>query len=935
LSSNNIYTLLTDRWGYIWIGTMGGGLNLLDPVTEKFYRYVHDPSDPQSPSSNFINVLYEDRAGSLWIATTLSLDRYDPNKPKFGLRFARNHVFSLYESRSGLLWIGALDGLYSFDRQIDQVTHYRHLPGDVNSLSEWWVTSITEDRAGRLWIGTAGGGLNRFDPISSRFVHYRHDPRQPDSLSSDVVNSVYVDRKGTLWVGTVNGLNEFDQRSGTFIHISLATTGNDPAGADIIKTVLEDSQGYLWIGTQGGGLKRLNQSKDELVSYRYNPSEPNSLRNNVINVVFEDSQQRLWVGSESGLHLYNREFGTFSHYGKDDGLQDDNIYAILEDGAGDLWLSTDNGLSRFIPQMAEFKNIDIKDGLQANQFSGAAYLRDNGEMYFGGINGITTFFPEQIQDNPYAPPLVLLSIKQGGIPIRRENALEDLDSVTLSGAKNDFAFEVAALSFSQPERNQYAYMLAGLDEGWQYLGTNRVVHFTDLPGGTYTLHFKGANDDGVWNEVGNAIQITIVPPFWETAWFRGLILLVIAGSISGGYVIRVKSIAARNKELQGLIDERTGEIDRRRQELDALYRADALMHRSLHLEQVLQALVDVAVDILNADKSAVFIWSDDAAALVMRMTRGFNLENIERFTFSPLEGLLGRVITRGELLVVEDIVQASAQEIEVPDCYRAYLDENVHSLMYLPIWIAGEVFAVFAICFTRSHAFGEEEMRLFSALSQRAGLAIENAQLYESAQLLAVIEERSRLARDLHDSVKQNTFAALAQLSSASRLLEHDPAGAKIPVNSAEDLMYEVLLELNTMIQEMYPVALKERGLTAAMRAYVNDWGDQHATLVDLNINSIPMISLDKAQALYRITQEALSNVSRHSSAEKVLVELQASQDKIELIIEDNGCGFDIYEAPSGVGLRSMRERVEKFAGLFHIESALGCGTRLSIQIPA
>jgi ligand-binding sensor domain-containing protein len=204
------------------------------------------------------------------------------------------------------LWVGALDGLYRFDREIDQVSHYRHIPGDDSSLSEWWVTSISEDQAGSLWIGTAGGGLNRLNQSTGRFSHYRNDPLQSYSLSSDVVNSVYVDRSNTLWIGTVNGLNRFDRRTGSFVHFPLVSGTNEPAGGEIIRTILEDFEGYLWIGTQGGGLKQLSPSKDELTTYRFDPSDPGSLRNNVINILFEDSQQRLWVGSEGGLHLYDQ-----------------------------------------------------------------------------------------------------------------------------------------------------------------------------------------------------------------------------------------------------------------------------------------------------------------------------------------------------------------------------------------------------------------------------------------------------------------------------------------------------------------------------------------------------------------------------------------------------------------------------------------------------
>jgi signal transduction histidine kinase len=271
--------------------------------------------------------------------------------------------------------------------------------------------------------------------------------------------------------------------------------------------------------------------------------------------------------------------------------------------------------------------------------------------------------------------------------------------------------------------------------------------------------------------------------------------------------------------------------------------------------------------------------------------------------------------------------------------------EGIQSWMFIPIHIQGEFFGVFNVCYTRPQAFGERDLRLFQALVQRASLAIENAQLYENAQELAVIKERNRLARDLHDSVKQKTFAALAQIGASRRLVIDQPERARSYMGEAENLVHDVLQELVTLIQEMYPLNLQENGLDEALRSYITQWSRQTGIKADLRLNGGKRLPHGTELALYRIFQEALANIARHSQAECVQIDLVFDGDAkgaasdliadetVHLVIRDDGCGFDSENVQAGVGLRSMRERVENLGGVLQINSHPGLGTNIEVAV--
>jgi len=576
LSHNAVWYLYEDRSGLLWIGT-GGGLNIFDPIRERFTHYRHDPDNPHSLRGNTIYALYEDRSGVLWIGTFGGgLSTFSRSKIKFPHyhhipgnpnSLSMNDVRALYEDNRGNLWIGTFGGgLNKLDRESGQYTIYQSDPNDPYNINDNRILVITEDRSGSLWVGTGSGGLNRLDPATEQFTHYRHTPDNPHSLSSNGILSLHEDRTGNFWIGTrTGGLDLLVRQTGQFITYDFADSPFGPITS--VFHILEDRNGILWLSTSEALIK-FDQKKGVLAFYQPDPNNPNCLSSSPRNVL-ETRTGELWVGTETGLNKFDPASGTFTRYTESDGLADNNITGVLEDSRGNLWISTQHGLSRFNPVEEHFTNFDASDGLQSDQFNrnNASFKNADGEFFFGGVNGFNAFYPEDITNNPYVPPVVLtnFSLFNNPVPIGSDSLLHkaiwETDALALTYDQNIFSLEFAALSYSAPQKNRYRYRLEGFEERWNEVGSDhRLVTYTNLDPGHYLFRVKGSNDDDVWNEEGLTLAITITPPWWGTAWFKVLALILGVGLVSGVFLGQRHSAKGRERRLESLVAERTHEL---------------------------------------------------------------------------------------------------------------------------------------------------------------------------------------------------------------------------------------------------------------------------------------------------------------------------------------------------------------------------------------
>jgi signal transduction histidine kinase len=350
---------------------------------------------------------------------------------------------------------------------------------------------------------------------------------------------------------------------------------------------------------------------------------------------------------------------------------------------------------------------------------------------------------------------------------------------------------------------------------------------------------------------------------------------------------------------------------------------------------------------LHADHSAMFVWDEESSLLRVRNSHGFRAETLAVLESQEGQRLLSSTFVRGEPLVVADVAAApslaerdsaahgtDAAQLD-PQIRDAILADGIRSFAHFALQTDGKVVAVFKVGYNRPHALSEDVVRLYTALVQRAVLSITNMQLFEQTKELAVIEVRNRLARDLHDSAKQKAFAALAQLGTASAMVNRSQFDSVTPhVVEAENLVHEVIQELTFLVQEIYPLALQEKGLSAALREYAFEWKNRNEIDLRLTISDARPLPLEIEQAIYRVVQESLANVARHSQATQAEICLTYQAETLDVQISDNGTGFDAGGRRLGLGLRSMRERVGSLHGRLQVQSKPGEGTHLLLHVP-
>ncbi len=598
ISHNFIQSIFRDKKGRLWIGTRGGGLNQLihrkattpNKSIISFIKYQTDKFNPTSLSDDHVFSIHEDQSGVLWIGTTRGLNKVQrkqeqfvhiKNHPQNSNSLSENNILSLCEDQFGIIWIGTKGGglnqlnkdlngnfqfklykhrstdpysisnnsiysLYAEGRQISSETLWIGTKEDINQLSyknhksklkfkqivnskvtPFYTSCILKDSQGRYWFGSIDGGLFQSDSNSIRkqkLINFRHKPQEEFSISDNCINSIYEDSQNRLWIGTKNGLNRFIQESSEFI------------------------------------------------SYFHDSQNKESLCHNTIICIYEDHTGLLWVGTEGGLSqvMINADNEVkFINYTEKNGLPSQVIHGILEDDRSNIWLSTNNGLSKFTPirgdstKKPQFRNYDVDDGLQSNEFNFNAYCKgDNGEMYFGGINGITYFHPDSIKDNLHIPPVVITAFKIFDKLVFKDRDMSEIDRLNLSYKENFFSFEFAALDYNAPQKNQYAYKLEGFDKDWVYCGNRRYASYTNLDGGNYVFRVKGSNSDGIWNEEGASLRIKVIPPPWKTIWAYCLYIIAIIGLIYG--YVRYKTKTQEK------------EIERQREVVEELKKVDKL-----------------------------------------------------------------------------------------------------------------------------------------------------------------------------------------------------------------------------------------------------------------------------------------------------------------------------------------------------------------------
>ena len=580
LGSNDVRAVFEDSAGRLWVGT-ANGLDLLDRRSGTFETYVHDRGDPRSLADSFVASIMQDRSGLLWVGTkSAGASRWNPRSWSLGHRrpewLAGNPsmVNAFADAPDGGLWVGTMGaGLL----QVEAGTGRAIPAAKSQALADPRVMSLLNDRKGQLWIGTMAGGLTRLGADGRRKT-FRAGAGGSGGLGADGIMSLYEDLSGRVWIGTYEGgVSVYDPQTSALRRYT-DTTGQS-AWFDRVRAtaIREDRQGRIWVATDGDGLLVLDASLGLLQRFQHDAKEPGSLSSNSVYALHLDGDGRLWVGTNGGGLDHVADMSAdlkavrFDNVSQADGLANDVIYGIQADNASMLWLSSSNGLMRFDPRTKAIRTFHAGHGAQGAEFSaGASFRSAHGRLLFAGTEGYNDFDPQRLLGRDAPPPVVLTRIEVLHKSPRSSVAAPWLDKLELGHQENALSLEFAALDFTDPARNRYAYRLEGFDQDWVMLGAERRVSYTNLTAGDYVFRVRAASADSVWNDDGLRLAITVRPAPWRTWWayaaYTGLaLLLLVAAHRLQTQRLRKEQQYARRLALE--VEVQTAELVQRNAEL--------------------------------------------------------------------------------------------------------------------------------------------------------------------------------------------------------------------------------------------------------------------------------------------------------------------------------------------------------------------------------
>lgn len=610
ISNNNVRYVMQDRTGNYWIGTRNG-LNYFDTTFQTIRKYYHDPDEPNSISDNSISVIYEDKGGKIWIGTeNAGLNCFDRRSNSF-IRYSNsvnekkslsnNKVYSILEDNSDNLWVGTYNGVNKINKFTNDFKHIQQTSEEMKSPNSNVIWSFDEDNDNNMWIatgegvnilnlesgkytyllnnpnnknsliysdirtllfseeqncmwfGTWGEGLDKYDLETKQFTHYVRNVNK-NSLSSDIINDLLLESDSSIWIASGWGLNKLDFQTNQFEFFFHEEENENSLSNSICISLLEDRRGNLWIGTDKG-VNRFNRSENRFTRFFNDISEIDNISNNTIFAIHEDINGQIWLGtSGGGMICLDPGSGDYKVYTINQGLPNNVIYGFVEDFEGNLWVSTNLGLSKFYLETGRFVNYDVKDGIQSNEFNlGAKYKSKAGNIYFGGMNGYNVFNPVQIRYNPNDPVVVVSSFRM--FNEFQKGEYFNGDTIVLHYDDNFFSFEISALDYTNPSKNNYKYRLTNIDNDWVYTSSeNRLAEYKKVRPGTYLFEAMGTNNDGVWNKEEFALTILIKPPWYGTWFFRVLMLVLFFGGLYYIYNSRVQRIKRRHDEKNKLLE---------------------------------------------------------------------------------------------------------------------------------------------------------------------------------------------------------------------------------------------------------------------------------------------------------------------------------------------------------------------------------------------
>ena len=611
IRDSEIYNIYNDNKGNIWVCTLGNGVFKINLEDKSVHNYKKEENESSIPSNNVKDILVDSK-GMLWIATDKGICHFDYEKNKFTNYkkepYERNSLidddtFCLLKDSSGLIWIGTYRGISVFNPN-KNFNHFKSNPNDENSLSGNVIHGIYEDNDNSLWIGTNENGVNIVKGNNIKHLNKENSNlisnlieditgignyvfvgtneglsvfdktddqnytvtnyTDKDGLPSNKIRALFIDSKDYLWIGTNKGLAILDINNEKIIDVTYIL---DQIGMvdKFIRAIYEDSAGNYYIGCfLEGGLIKIDPNTRECKIYQNDDNDNYSISNNSIRYITEDLTGNILVGTSHGINILDLTTDKFKHYTENDGLINNTIYGILVDKNNDIWMSTNGGISKLSVKKGTFENFTVIDGLQSNEFNGrACFKNEDGNMYFGGINGFNVLKLDNIKLSNFKPKVIFDNFEINGVDTK------DISNAKLKYNQNNIKVNFFTNDFTNTKATKYYYKLEGLEDEWNITNSNSMV-FANLAPGDYSLEIKTITHHGIESEI-SSVSFTINPPFWKSKYLVFIYYIVI--------ILWIYTYSNKVKKLDKLVNKRTSEL---RKEME---KNEQLFNQVLKLEQ--------------------------------------------------------------------------------------------------------------------------------------------------------------------------------------------------------------------------------------------------------------------------------------------------------------------------------------------------------------
>ena len=894
LKSNYIRSLLADRQGALWIGTAQGLVRMLNG------RFTLFTSDDGLPSET-IQAVYEDREGNLWVATAAGLGLLKSG----GLttfttkeRLISGSIQALFEDSNGALWIATP---YGVGRIKDgKFTNYTVRDG----LGSNSVRAIQQDRDGRLWFGSLGG-LTSFD--GSRFTTYT----TRDGLPNDRIISIHADRDGGLLIGTAGGLCHFS--GGRFTGFN----SREALSTSTILSLLEDREGNLWIGTESGGINLLKDTKFTTYTVK------NGLSNDLVKSIHEDHQGNMWIGTDGGgLNLLKN--GKLTVYSTRDGLSSNVVQALFSDNAGNLWAGTPDGLNRF--NQGKFTTYTAADGL-ANNDVRSIYMDRRGNLWIGTRGGLT-----RMTKGVFKTFTEVDGLPNDLITTLYEDTKGNLWIGTFGGLGKLTNEEFTTFTTGDGLSSDAVISLHEDSDGTLWIGTNGGG-LNRMRDGKFTIYTtsNGLLDDVVYR---------ILEDGRNNLWLscrKGIFHLSKKelDEFANGMIAAIAPVA------YGTAD---GMMTR-----ECSGGGDPAGWRGSDGKLWFPTIKGVAT--IDPERIKT---NSHAPPVVIEQIR------IDDKSFAPGERLeLPAGTTRFDLYYTAPSFVAPEKvrfKYKLEGFDTDWIDSGTRRIAYYTNLRPGAyTFRVIAsnndgVWNQTGAAFGLYLKPYFYqtywfyavcllVLVMLAWLLFRLRVRGMQAQFNAVLGERTRIAREIHDNLAQEMAGISVQLEVVARTMPPGAAAAMTYLDRARQQVRHGIAEARRYVWELRSPTLENNDLPTALAETARRLTHETAIQTQVEVNgTFRPLAQSVEDNLLRIGQEAINNAVKHAQAQRISVNLVFDARRVQLIVRDDGRGFDNQAAANGraghFGLIGMRERAEKIGGTLSIQSSNGSGTEVVADVP-